>query len=109
VGKATADVAAVADPATGVSVFYNGGWYVFGGTSASAPLIAGLYALKNDFGVSAGDFTAANATALHDITSGTNATGAAAKRACKLAVWCNAGIGFDGPTGFGTPFGTTAF
>ena len=108
-GKATADVAAVADPATGVSVFYNGGWYVFGGTSASSPLIAGLYALKNDFGVSAGDYTAANANSLHDITSGTNATSAAAKRACKVALWCNAGVGFDGPTGFGTPFGATAF
>ena len=108
-GKATADVSAVADPATGVSVFFNGGWYVFGGTSASAPFIAGLYALKNDFGASAGDFTAANTGALHDITSGTNAVGSAARRACKIALWCNAGVGYDGPSGFGTPFGSAAF
>ena len=108
-GKLTADVSAVADPATGVSVFFNGGWYVFGGTSASSPIIAGLYALKNDFGASAGDFTAANTNSLHDITSGSNAMTASTKRACKFAVWCNAGIGFDGPSGFGSPFGTAAF
>jgi len=108
-GKVTADVAAVADPATGVSVFFSGGWYVFGGTSASSPLIAGLYALKNDFGGRAGEFTALNADKLHDITSGTNATSAATKRACKVALWCNAGLGFDGPTGLGSPFGTAAF
>ena len=108
-GKATADVAAVADPATGVSVFFNGGWYVFGGTSASAPLIAGLYALKNDFGRSAGDFTALNVDKLHDITSGTNASSTVAKRACKFDIWCKAATGFDGPTGLGTPFGSGAF
>jgi hypothetical protein len=82
---------------------------VFGGTSASAPLIAGLYALKNDFGDSAGDFTALNADKLHDITNGTNASSAAAKRACKVALWCASGVGFDGPTGLGTPMGTGAF
>ena len=43
------DVAAVADPATGVSVYDSYGstggnnWYVFGGTSVAAPIIGGVY------------------------------------------------------------------
>ncbi|HTD36619.1 MAG TPA: hypothetical protein VK669_03810 [Candidatus Limnocylindrales bacterium] len=42
------DVAAVADPQTGVATFSTagGGWYVAGGTSAGAPLIAAAYALS---------------------------------------------------------------
>jgi hypothetical protein len=42
------DMAAVADPQTGVSTFSTagGGWYVAGGTSAGAPLIAAAYALS---------------------------------------------------------------
>ncbi|WP_410011379.1 hypothetical protein [Streptomyces nigrescens] len=45
---AVADVAAVADPATGLAVYDTyqaSGWNVYGGTSASAPFIAGVYAL----------------------------------------------------------------
>ena len=51
-GKRTAgDVAAVADPNTGVAVYAPGsagssGWYVFGGTSAGAPIIAAAYAIN---------------------------------------------------------------
>lgn len=38
------DIAAVADPTTGVWVFDsgNGGWFTVGGTSVSAPLLAGI-------------------------------------------------------------------
>ena len=41
------DVAAVANPATGVAVYSasQGGWVVAGGTSAAAPIIAAVYAL----------------------------------------------------------------
>ena len=48
------DVAAVADPATGVAVYDSYGstgganWYVFGGTSVAAPLIGGIYGLVAD-------------------------------------------------------------
>ena len=41
------DVSFLADPATGVYVVYNGGWYAFGGTSVGAPQWAGLIALSN--------------------------------------------------------------
>jgi kumamolisin len=43
------DIAAVANPATGVAVYsrLNGGWVIVGGTSVSAPLWAGFYSLAN--------------------------------------------------------------
>ena len=41
------DVALNSDPATGYSIYYNGGWAVFGGTSCAAPLWAGFTALVN--------------------------------------------------------------
>jgi hypothetical protein len=46
--RSTVDVAAVADPQTGVATFSTsgGGWYVAGGTSVGAPLIAAAYALS---------------------------------------------------------------
>ncbi len=50
-GKANADVSAVADPQTGVAVYdstpFQGasGWQVYGGTSASSPIIASVYAM----------------------------------------------------------------
>ncbi len=47
--RGTADVSAVADPATGVAVYDTygnvGGWAVYGGTSVSTPLVAGAIAL----------------------------------------------------------------
>ena len=103
--RTVADVSAVADPNTGVAVYdsyrYQGaaGWMVFGGTSASAPIIAGAFALgggtspSNPYG---------NTAALHDVTSGSNGS-------CSVAYLCTAGTGFDGPTGLGTPNGVAAF
>lgn len=101
-GKMTADVAAVADPATGVAVAYNGGWYTFGGTSVAAPIIAGMYAIGPAFGDSAGAYTVANADKLHDVTEGSNGR-------CDVKYWCNAREGWDGPTGLGSPIGSDAF
>ena len=46
--RAVADVSAVADPNTGVSVYNTyqaNGWYQYGGTSASSPIIAATYGL----------------------------------------------------------------
>jgi subtilase family serine protease len=46
--RSAVDVAAVADPQTGVATFATqaGGWVVAGGTSVGAPLIAAAYALS---------------------------------------------------------------
>lgn len=107
-GKANADVSAVADPNTGVSIYdstsYQGrsGWQVYGGTSASSPIIASVYALSGNTSGYPASYTWGHATALNDVTSGSNGT-------CATLVWCTAGSGWDGPTGLGTPNGTTAF
>src|ERR1035437_1841013 len=53
--RAEADVSAVADPNTGLAVFdtYQApGWQVYGGTSASSPIIASVYALAGAPGAS---------------------------------------------------------
>jgi hypothetical protein len=98
--RTIADVAAVADPNTGVSVYdtYGGsGWNVYGGTSAASPIVAGIMALTGHAGDNAG-MIYANASAFFDVTSGTNGS-------CGSSYLCKAGAGYDGPTGNGTPNG----
>ena len=98
-----ADVSAVANPATGVAVYY-GGWGVYGGTSASAPIIAAVYALAGTPGPSdyPNGYPYANSTSLFDITAGSNGS-------CPTHQWCAAGLGWDGPTGLGAPNTAAAF
>jgi subtilase family serine protease len=106
--RAVADVSAVADPATGVAVYdstpYQGqsGWLVFGGTSVSAPVIAGVYGLAANAASVTNTYPYAHTGSLFDVTSGSNGT-------CTTAKWCKAGTGWDGPTGLGTPNGVGAF
>ncbi len=95
--KANADVSAVADPNTGVSVYYNGAWYVFGGTSVSSPIIGSWLALNSANWSSSGNasqYVWSGGPAWYDVTSGSNGT-------CSGAL-CNAGTGWDGPTGLGS-------
>jgi hypothetical protein len=101
-----ADVSAVGDPNTGVAVYgpvnrVSSGWMVFGGTSVSAPLIGGIYGVTGHTPTGAASIYA-NKSALNDVTSGTNGS-------CGGTYFCTAGSGYDGPTGNGTPNGTTAF
>ncbi|SFF25006.1 hypothetical protein SAMN05216251_11097 [Actinacidiphila alni] len=106
--RTIADVSAVADPATGVAVYdsygVTAGWYTFGGTSVASPVIAGVYALAGT--PSAGSyptsFPYAHTSALNDVTSGSNGS-------CGGSYLCTGKAGYDGPTGLGTPIGTTAF
>jgi subtilase family serine protease len=105
--RTVADVSAVADPATGVAVYDSyqaSGWQVYGGTSASSPIIAGVYADAGAPG--SGDNPAKypyqHTSALNDVTSGSNGS-------CSPSYLCTAGTGYDGPTGLGTPNGLTAF
>jgi subtilase family serine protease len=106
--RAVADVSAVADPNTGVAVYdstaFQGysGWMVFGGTSVSAPVIAGVYALAGNTAGIDNNYPYSHASSLFDVTSGSNGS-------CPTTQWCNARTGWDGPTGLGTPNGVGAF
>jgi kumamolisin len=77
-GRGVPDVAGDADPDTGYKVRVDGQDMVIGGTSAVAPLMAGLLALINEQNKkSAGDIHAqiyANPGLLRDIISGDNKT-----------------------------------
>ena len=109
--RTVADVSAVADPATGVAVydtvpyFGQSGWWILGGTSASAPLIAGVVGLAGNGDHLSAGYPYAHTQYLNDVVGGSN-----------VALWdcggdyiCTAKKGYDGPTGLGTPDGAGAF
>jgi subtilase family serine protease len=106
--RTVADVAADADPNTGVAVYdsyaYQGtsGWLVFGGTSAAAPIVAAVDALSGGRspGTQYGSFPYSNRGFFWDVTSGSNGV-------CLTAYLCNGVSGYDGPTGIGTPNGSS--
>ena len=119
--RTVADVSAVADPNTGVAVYDTAnscgtcsycdylislgvvqgadGYVQVGGTSASSPIIASVYALG---GHTSASWTYAHTGSLNDVTSGSNGS-------CSGSYLCTAKAGYDGPTGLGTPNGTGAF
>jgi kumamolisin len=96
-GRGVPDVAGNADPQSGYNVFVDGKGAVIGGTSAVAPLWAGLLALVNQsLGANVGFVNAqlySAASTFHDITSGNNGK-------------YSAGPGWDACTGLGRPDGT---
>jgi hypothetical protein len=103
--RAVSDVAAVADPSTPVAVyqtFGGSGWATFGGESVSEPIIAGVYGLAGP--ATAGTYPAsypyAHPGALFDITVGPPGG---------CSPLCQAGPGWDGPTGLGAPNGVGGF
>jgi subtilase family serine protease len=104
--RTVADVSAIADPNTGVAVYgpvtsRRSGWMVFGGTSVAAPLVAGVYG-ANGHTANYGADPYAHVTSLYDVTGGSNGS-------CGGSYLCTGATGYDGPTGLGTPNGTTAF
>jgi subtilase family serine protease len=107
--KTDNDVAADADPNTGAAVYDttngNGGWNEVGGTSESSPMIAAVFALagnNGNGGENAADSIYTHTGNLYDVTSGSNGS-------CSPSILCTAATGWDGPTGWGTPDGLTAF
>ncbi|HSZ15421.1 MAG TPA: IPT/TIG domain-containing protein [Solirubrobacteraceae bacterium] len=114
-GRSVADVAADANPYTGVDVYdstpstegYPTGWGVWGGTSAASPIVAAEFGLAG--GSHGVEFPAqtlysnlGNSKALYDVVSGSNGS-------CAGATACKAAKGYDGPTGVGSPIGLGAF
>jgi len=102
--RSAADVSAVADPLTGVAVYDSGapigGWAIFGGTSASSPIIAAFDALIGPSAASA-QWAYQHTNAFNDVITGSNNLPGSP---CSDYL-CNAGLGYDGPTGLGTPNG----
>jgi subtilase family serine protease len=101
------DVSIVGDPNTGVLVYYNGSWYVAGGTSVGTPMWAGIVAVSNSlrtsgtlssgpgaiYSVVKGSTTTPyidNAAYVYDVTSGSDTANTAGK-------------GWDAVTGVGSP------
>jgi subtilase family serine protease len=114
--RATPDVAAIADPNTGVAAYDTAGylnqtgWFQLGGTSLATPVWAGLLAIADqqrvaqgapDLSIGAGDGTSPTyriaPAAYTDIISGRNGF---------CGVNCTAGAGYDLVTGVGSPIGT---
>jgi len=100
VGRGVPDVTGDADPTTGYVTLVDGNPDVIGGTSAVAPLWAGLIALINEsIGKPVGFInpllyqSAAGAGDFNDITTGNNGA-------------YSAGPGWDACSGLGSPIGT---
>ena len=73
---------------------------IFGGTSVAAPLIAGIYGVN---GVADSNNNALYSSGSHfDVTSGSNGS-------CGGTYLCTGALGYDGPTGLGTPNGVSAY
>jgi hypothetical protein len=97
--RSVADVSADADPNTGLAVYDSDdhGWIQVGGTSLAAPLVAAAYALTGS-AAAAGGYAYDNTSRFNDVTSGSNGS-------CTFAYLCTALVGYDGPTGVGSPDG----
>jgi len=135
--RLAADVSADADPLTGFDIYdsYNcgpecelseTGWETIGGTSLSTPITAALYALAGGgHGVEDPALTLyghlAGGSSLNDVTEGANGycggessslcepEAGLGKVDCEGTTACNAALGFDGPSGVGTPDGLGLF
>jgi subtilase family serine protease len=106
--RTVADVSAVADPRPGFAVYdtfglgrYDG-WIQVGGTSLSSPLLAGMIGLAGN-AAKLGDagYLYSHRSGLSDVVGGSNGF-------CGGDYLCNGKVGYDAPTGLGSPRGTSA-
>ncbi len=90
------DLSAVADPATGVALYYQGSFSQIGGTSLASPIMAAAYALAGTNNV-----RPHSTRNMYDVRVGSNG-------ACLVQLVCAASRGLDGPSGYGVLIGVTA-
>jgi kumamolisin len=99
--RVVVDLAAAADPASPYWIFYNSQWLLYGGTSFSSPVWAGILTIINQYRVENGMprvgylnpqlyLDPAVQATFRDITAGATPDFAA-------------GVGWDVPTGWGSP------
>ncbi len=104
--RSFADISADGDPNTGAAINVDGTWYQVGGTSLSAPIIAGIYGLSS--GINSSNqvvdnlYLNYNSSNFHDIVTGNDCLSSGQPH-------CTASVGFDTPSGLGSPNGMNAF
>jgi subtilase family serine protease len=115
--RTVSDISALADPATGFAVYDTygldqfglpPGWLVVGGTSLAAPLVAGMIGLAGDpedLSSASRLYSRSAIRGLLDVVGGSNAI----FNDCGGDYLCTGVVGYDGPTGVGTPVGISAF
>ena len=123
------DVAYDADPDWGVGVYCSyipenhvypcagsssHDWTVQGGTSVGAPAIAGLYALAGNTGAGGkydypAEMAYINTSSFYDITDGNNILVGSHSCSGDLYWLCHAEVGYDAPSGVGSPDGIGGF
>ncbi len=106
--RTDSDTAAVASGVAEYDTYGEHGWFEVGGTSVASPIIGGVFGLAGN----ASSFNAAqqlytlskkkHKKYFHDITSGSDGS-------CGGSYLCTGVKGYDGPTGWGTPNGISAF
>jgi subtilase family serine protease len=114
-GRTANDVAAVADPVTGVAIYdtyaSSAGWTVDGGTSVATAFLAGVFGLagnatSQDAGRTFWQKQHENSADLNPVLRGSNGH-------CNPTYLCTDGTheykDYGGPTGWGTPNGVGAF
>ena len=112
ISRNAVDLSSVGNPSTGVQVYHNGKIVVYGGTSVSAPIMAGLMGIANGIRLNNGqeiinssstsnlgvqnilysNYASNGGQLFYDVVSGTSGVYPAT-------------IGWDIPTGLGTPYG----
>ncbi len=110
-GRNVPDVSLAADPNTGYSIYFNGGWNIYGGTSCAAPLWSAFVACVNQSRIAAGKSTLGFAnTLIYQIGKGSRYSTDfhdIADNSTNLSYHATAG--YDNATGWGTINGAGLF